>query len=83
MISSFFLNNSVSILVITSKHLVIASGPFLIFLKNSAKSIKLTNKDISNKLLKYSGAKISGSIRCDLPFNNNPLDNKKIEIRYC
>lgn len=41
---------------------------------------KDTNK-ILNKLLKYSGAKISGSIRCDLPFNNNPLDNKKIENR--
>lgn len=39
---------------------------------------KDTNK-ILCKLLKYSGAKISGNIRCDLPFNNNPLDNEKIQ----
>lgn len=33
---------------------------------------------ILNKLLKYSGARLSGSIVLNVPFNGNPLDNKRI-----
>lgn len=37
---------------------------------------------ILNKLLKYSGAKLSGNITYNLPFGSNPTDNKKI-IKKC
>lgn len=38
---------------------------------------------ILTKLLKYSGARISGKIIYNLPFNSNPCDNKKLENNLC
>ncbi len=38
---------------------------------------------ILNKLLKYSGASLSGNIRLDLPFNQNPNGSNKLKKKAC
>lgn len=38
---------------------------------------------ILNRLLKYSGASLSGNIRLDLPFNQNPNGSKELKKKAC